>query len=192
MRYAFYRQRKHRVDDYVYIKKNIVKEYSIMDFKCLFEKVSNYLETRYSDLKMEYSDVRIIIKKVGFKEPIKIDYLPKENEYIVYFATMHTHIAQCDTEQLLYCILDYINVKLAVIEFFKNGVDWFGGDIEPIKLDNLTYESICDEYAGLPIIKISPDLTFKVYAWEKKYCFNGSFKETESGEIKLIKENCES
>ncbi len=119
-----------------------------------------------------------------FDDIIKIFYYPGDYyEYYFSFATQHRHTS--DKNELIEIIKSFINAEKAAIEFYLNGKNRFGGEIEVSLLDDITYEYLRQDY-GYQNIDMS-EYTFEVRAWNKKYCFNGSFEMTDSGKIAIIK-----
>ncbi len=125
------------------------------------------------------------MKKQGFTEPIQVFYETNMEEYTVCFVTQHLHIHANAESDLIDVISKYASAAIAAIEFYVHGKNCFGGQIETGLLSNLTYDSLC-AYFGYPNYDIS-HLTFRVYAWDNEYCFEGSFKETGSGAVDIIK-----
>ncbi len=148
-----------------------------MNFDFIVEKFSNYEIERFED--------HICIKKPGFTEPIKVFYETNVEEYTVCFATQHLHIRADAESVLIDVIAKYANAVIAAIEFYVDGRNCFGGQIETNLLSNITYDSL-REYFGYPNYDMS-HLTFQVYAWDKEYCFEGSFKKTGSETVETIK-----
>ncbi len=148
-----------------------------MNFDFICEKFFNY--------EIEHFEDHICIKKQGFTEPIKVFYETNMEEYTVCFATQHLHISANTENALIDVISKFASAAIAAIEFYVNGRNCFGGQIETNLLSNITYDSLC-EYFGYPNYDIS-HLTFQVYAWDKEYCFEGSFKKTNSKAVEIIK-----
>ena len=119
-----------------------------------------------------------------FDDIIEIFYYPDDYyEYYFYFATQHRHTS--DKDEFIQIIKSFVNAEKAAIEFYINGNNSFGGEIEISLLDNISYETI-RQYSGYQNIDMS-EYTFEVRAWNKKYCFDGSFKKNDSGEISIMK-----
>ena len=151
-----------------------------LDFLC--EIFSNYEIERCE----EHGAECICIKNSNFNEPIKVCYeLDDYNTYTVYFATQHLHITECD--DLIDTIAKFANASIAAIEFYDNERNRFGGQIETKRLENLTYDTL-RTYFGYPHLDIS-HLTFRVYTWDKKYCFEGSFVKVAPNIVKIIIKN---
>lgn len=90
-----------------------------------------------------------------------------------------------DKDEFIQIIKSFINAEKAAIEFYINGNNSFGGEIEISLLDNISYETL-RQYYGYQNIDMS-EYTFEVRAWNKKYCFNGSFIKNDSDKISIIK-----
>lgn len=120
-----------------------------------------------------------------FDDVIEIFYYPEDYyEYYFSFATQHRHTS--DKNELIEIIKSFINAEKTAIEFYVNGKKQFGGEIEVSLLEDITYEYL-RQYFGYHNIDMSK-YTFEVRAWNKRYCFNGSFKMTNSGKISVIKD----
>lgn len=144
---------------------------------------------RFSDYKIEHGNEwgteNISIIKNGFSKPIKVYYESAIGAYTVTFATQHLHIERDD--DLINAVSEFANGSIAAIEFYENGKNKFGGQIETNLLDNLTYDTFLT-YFGYLIYDISR-MTFRVYAWDKKYCFEGSFVKSAENTYQIIKKD---
>ena len=150
-----------------------------MKFDSICKKFSNYDIERGNEQGAEY----ISIVKKDFREPIKVYYEPDMQEYIVTFATQHLHIDEED--ELIDAVFRFANAGVAAIEFYENGKNRFGGQIETSLLDHLTYDSLRTRFGYLQL-DIS-QMTFRVYAWDQKYCFEGSFVKSAENTVQIIK-----
>ena len=103
--------------------------------------------------------------------------------YTLWFATQHQHITM--KNELIETISKFANGSIAAIEFYDNGKNRFSGQIDTKRLSNITYNSL-REYFGYPNDDIS-NLTFRVYAWNKNFCYEGSFVKRFPNEIDIIK-----
>ncbi len=148
-----------------------------MNFDFICEKFSNY--------EIEHFEDHIYIKKQGFTEPIKVFYETDMEAYTICFATQHLHVSANAESVLIDVISKYASAVMAAIEFYINGKNCFGGQIETNLLSNITYDSL-REYFGYSDSDIS-HLTFQVYAWDKEYCFEGSFNKQNSRAVEIIK-----
>ncbi len=154
---------------------------SAMKFDSINKKFSDYEIERGNEQGVEY----IAILKNGFREPIKVYYESDMQEYIVTFATQHLHISE--DEDLIDIVSKFADASIAAIEFYENGKNSFGGQIETNLLENLSYDTL-RIYFGYPHLDISQK-TFRIYAWNKEYCFEGSFVKSASNTFKIIKKN---
>lgn len=152
-----------------------------MKFDSICKKFSDYETERGNEQGVEY----VSIMKKGFREPIKVYYELDMQEYIVTFATQHLHIDEDD--DLIDVISEFANASIAAIEFYENGKRSFGGQIETNLLENLSYDTLRTHF-GYPNLDIR-QMTFRVYAWDKKYCFEGSFVQTASDAVKIMKKD---
>ena len=127
----------------------------------------------------------VYITNRHFEYPIVIHYFPEDHyTYLLEFATQHRDTSS--KEDLIQYALSFANAEKAAIEFFKNGNRSFGGEIEVSLLDHITYDWIRNYY-GYPHIDLS-SYTFKVRAWNAKYCFDGHFKKDISGAVEIVKD----
>lgn len=152
-----------------------------MKFDSILKKFSDYEIEQGNELGVEY----ISIMKNGFCEPIKIYYELDMSEYTVYFATQHLHIDEVD--ELIDAVSKFANASVAAIEFYENEKNRFGGQIETKFLENLTYDTL-RTYFGYPNLDIG-QMTFRVYAWNKKYCFEGLFVKSAANTVEIIKKD---
>ena len=136
------------------------------------------------DIQNENGIETVYIKNDQFEDPIVIHYFPDNYyTYLLRFATQHRDTSS--KEDLMQCALAYANAEIAAIEFFENGKDSFGGEIEVSLLDNISYDDLRN-YFGYPHLD-STNLTFKVRAWNAHYCFDGHFEKSELGTIEIRK-----
>jgi len=140
------------------------------------------------ELYAEKDSERAEIKNKEFSDVIMVNYWP-ENYYTYYlvFATQHRDTSE--KEQLIEYVTAFVNAGKAEIEFYENGRNCFGGEIETSLLDGLTYDGLRN-YFGYPSIDIS-NLTFRVRAWNKEYCFDGAFIKDSSGTIQIVRKYIE-
>ncbi len=149
-----------------------------LDF--LYEHFSNYEIKTCNEFEVECFK----ICDPDFEEPIKVYCeFGEVNIYTVCFATQHMHIT--DKNVLIETITNYANGTIAAIEFYKDGKNCFGGQIEVKYLADITYNSLCG-YFGYENLDMT-HLTFKVYAWDKEYCFEGFFEKTFFDTVQIIK-----
>lgn len=135
------------------------------------------------EVKEDNTEYAKIINK-EFNDIIEIFYYPDDYyKYYFYFATQHRHTS--DKDEFIQIIKSFINAEKAAIEFYINGNNSFGDEIEISLLDNISYETL-RQYYGYQNIDMS-EYTFEVRAWNKKYCFNGSFIKNDYDKISIIK-----
>ena len=75
------------------------------------------------------------------------------------------------------------NIEKAAIEFYKDGKNRFGGEIETAAFDDLTYNSLRLKF-GYHDLK---DFTFSVRAWDKRFCFDAHFEKDDFGNVTIVK-----
>lgn len=149
-----------------------------MHFDFLKELFSEYVV----DIRSEEDGETVYIRNSMFDFPIVVDYYPDDYyKYLLRFATQHMDTSSKD--DLITCIRFYANVEKAAIEFYKDGKNRFGGEIETAVLDDLTYNSLRLKF-GYHDLK---DYTFSVRAWDKKYCFDAHFEKDDSGNVTIVK-----
>lgn len=157
------------------------KEQTAMHLSFLKELFPQYTVELYAESDSEWAE----IKNEKFDDPIRVYYEPEDFDiYCLAFATQHAHISE--KERLIEYVTSFANAETAAIEFYKDGKNRFGGDIKTALLDDLTYNSLLS-YFGYLSIDIS-NLTFRVRAWDKKYCFDGMFIKDQSGTVQIVKE----
>lgn len=155
-----------------------------MHFSFLKELFPQYTVELYAEKDSERAE----IKHEDFDDLIKVYYDPDDFDmYCLVFATQHVHISE--KERLIEYASAFVNAEKAAIEFYENGSNRFGGDIETPLLDDLTYDRLRN-YFGYPSIDIS-NLTFRVRGWNKKYCFDGAFIKDSSGTVQIVKKYVE-
>ena len=116
-------------------------------------------------------------------ENIKLEYVSKDEwtPYILYFSFQHWHMN--DEEDIIEHIYDIINGKLLSIEFFKGNKRCFGGDIEAQDLQDLSYETLNNNFSGLRMNIIDIADSFKVRGWKADANFDAVFDVDSCGEI---------
>lgn len=147
--------------------------------KNLFPNLLINIEEKEDNI--EYA--KIINKE--YDDVIEIHYYP-DDYYIYYlsFATQHRHTS--DRNEFIEIIKSFVSAEKAAIEFYIDGKNSFGGEIEVSALENISYDFLRKHF-GYKDIDMS-EYTFEARAWNKTYCFNGSFKKDKSGKISLVKE----
>ncbi len=149
-----------------------------LDF--LYDHFSNYETLCCNESEVEC----LYIRNSDYSEPIKIYYeIDNYDTYTICFATLHLHIT--DKKELVEAITRFANGSMAAIEFYDNGKNRFGGQIETEYLVNISYDSL-RKYFGYPKYDIS-NLTFRVYAWNRNLCYEGSFIKRSPNQIDIIK-----
>ena len=136
------------------------------------------------DIQIENNVETIYIRNIQFLDPIIIYYFPDDCYiYLLRFATQHRDTSS--KEELIQYALSFANAEKAAIEFFENEKNRFGGEIEVSLLDNISYDDLRN-YFGYPHLDLT-NLTFKVRAWNARYCFDGYFEKSETGAIETRK-----
>lgn len=136
------------------------------------------------DIQKENDVETVYIKNDQFEDQIVIHYFPDNYfTYLLQFATQHFDTSS--KEELTQCALAFTNSEKAAIEFFENGKNRFGGEIEVALLDKITYDKLRNHF-GYRCLDLT-NLTFKVRAWDTRYCFDGFFAKRESGAIEIIR-----
>lgn len=154
------------------------------------------MKKRFDFLIKQFSNYEIIISEdEGFveiinpfcKDNIRVhyDFDDEFSPYILCFAFQHVHM--CDEEDIVDYVNDIISGELFSIEFFKDGVRRFGGDITADKLKELSYELLEQHtgYLGSAKLKDCAD-SFKVRGWCSEN-FDATFVTDESGIVTIKK-----
>ena len=137
-----------------------------------------------TDIRIENDIETIHIRNTQFEDEIVVHYFPDDYyTYLLQFATQHRDTSSKD--DLIKYVLSFANAEKAAIEFFENKKNRFGGEIEVSLLDNISYDDLRN-YFGYPHLDLT-NLTFKVRAWNARYCFDGYFEKSESGAIEVRK-----
>ena len=150
-----------------------------------FSFIKNLFSKFDVDILAEDDTETVYIRNPQFDDPIVIHYFPNDYyTYLLRFATQHRDTSS--KEDLIQYALSFAKAEKAAIEFFENGSNRFGGEIEVSLLDTNTYDSLRNCFGDL-----HPDLTqltFKVRAWDTRYCFDAYFEKSASGTVEIIKE----
>ena len=137
-----------------------------------------------TDIRIENDIETIHIRNKQFEDEIVVHYFPDDYyTYLLQFATQHRDTSS--KEELIQYVLSFANAEKAAIEFFENEKNRFGGEIEVSLLDNISYDDLRN-YFGYPHLDLT-NLTFKVRAWNARYCFDGYFEKSETGAIEIRK-----
>ena len=137
-----------------------------------------------TDIRIENDIETIHIKNKQFEDEIVVHYFQDDYyTYLLQFATQHRDTSSKD--DLIKYALSFANAEKAAIEFFENEKNRFGGEIEVSLLDNISYDDLRN-YFGYPHLDLT-NLTFKVRAWNTRYCFDGYFEKSETGAIEIRK-----
>ena len=124
----------------------------------------------------------VYIRNGQFNFSIEVDYFPEDYyKYLLCFATQHRDTSSKD--DLITYISSYVTAEKAAIEFYKNGANCFGGEIETSVLEDLTYDSLRIRF-GYHDLKA---YTFSVRAWNKRFCFDAHFEKDDSGNVTIVK-----
>ena len=135
-------------------------------------------------IRIENDIETIHIRNKQFEDEIVVYYFPDDYyTYLLRFATQHRDTSS--KEELIQYVLSFANAEKAAIEFFENEKNRFGGEIEVSLLDNISYDDL-RKYFGYPHLDLT-NLTFKVRAWNARYCFDGYFEKSETGAIEIRK-----
>lgn len=152
----------------------------------------DFLKEHYSKYSIEFAsngEFAAIINPFS-DEHIKVEYYVDDEytPYITRFSFQHCHLT--DEESVVEWIDDIINCRRYAIEFFRNGKNCFGGDIEADELIDLTYEKLerYIGYWGITKLYEAADC-FKVRGWDKYNNFDGKFNSNSEGEtvIEILK-----
>lgn len=149
----------------------------------------DFLKQRYTQYRVEISTdgerERADITNGQSGDRIRVWYDSADREkYMFCYAYQHIHT---DSEEvLLGYINDYMSGRKASIEFFAGDRRCFGGDIDALVLDHLTYEALCQCY---PRFDLS-EMNFKVRSWNRAYCFDGCFINDDDEGIHVVKKYC--
>ena len=137
-----------------------------------------------TDIHIENDIETIHIRNKQFEDEIVVHYFPDDYyTYLLQFATHHRDTSSKD--DLIKYALSFANAEKAAIEFFEKEKNRFGGEIEVSLLDNISYDDLRN-YFGYPHLDLT-NLTFKVRAWNARYCFDGYFEKSETGAIEIRK-----
>ena len=149
-----------------------------MHFDFLKELFSKYVV----EICFEEDVETVYIRNSLFDFPIVVHYFPNDYyKYLLCFATQHRDTSSKD--DLISYISSFINAEKAAIEFYKDGMNRFGGEIETAALDDLTYNSLRLKF-GYHDLK---DFSFSVRAWDKRFCFDAHFETDDSGNVTIVK-----
>lgn len=161
---------------------NYERSQSLCIYHFLKELFPQYMVELYAEIDSERAE----IKNKEFRDVITVNYWP-ENYYTYYllFATQHRETS--NKEQLIAYVTAFANAEKAAIEFYENGSNRFGGEIETSLLGSLTYDSLRN-YFGYPSMDIS-NLTFRVRAWHIEYCFDGMFIKDSFGTVQIVRKS---
>ena len=149
-----------------------------------FSFIKNLFPNFDVDIIIEDDIETVYIRNRQFDEPIAIHYFPEDHySYLLRFATQHRDTSS--KEDLIKYALSFANAEKAAIEFFENGKNRFGGEIDVYLLDDITYDSLRNRF-GYICCDLT-NFTFKVRAWDTRYCFDGRFEKTDSGTVEIVK-----
>ena len=149
-----------------------------MHFDFLKELFSKYVV----DISVDEDTETVYIRNDLFNFPISVDYYPDDYyKYLLRFATQH--IDTFSEDDLISYISSFANAEKAAIEFYKDGLNRFGGEIETAILDDLTYDSLRLRFGYRDL----EDYTFSVRAWDKRFCFDAHFEKDSFGSVTIVK-----
>ena len=124
----------------------------------------------------------VTIRNDGFDFPIVVYYFPDDyHKYLLRFATQHRDTSSKD--DLISYISSFEKAEKAAIEFYKDGKDCFGGEIETAVLNGLTYDSLKHRFFYHDLA----DYMFSVRAWDKSFCFDAHFAKDDFGHVTIVK-----
>ncbi len=135
-------------------------------------------------IKTENDIETIYIRNKQFSDAIIIHYF-SDNYYTYLFKFATQHRDTSSMEEVIECVRSFANAQKAAIEFYEDGNNRFGGEVEVSFLDNLTYDKLCDRFGCRHNYLVNH--TFKVRAWDHNYCFDGYFRKKESGKVDIVK-----
>lgn len=107
-----------------------------------------FLMNAFPDYKVHISDdgLHAVIFNPFYGENVNVDFYEDDyTPFIACFSFQHRHFT--DEEDVIDWTNKIISGRRSAIEFFKDGKNRFGGDIEEEKLDNISYEEL-EQYAG--------------------------------------------
>ena len=108
-----------------------------MHFDFLKELFSKYVV----EICFEEDVETVYIRNSLFDFPIVVHCFPDDYyKYLLLYATQHRDTSSKD--DLISYISSFINAEKAAIEFYQDGMNRFGGEIETAVLDDLTYSSL--------------------------------------------------
>lgn len=152
------------------------------------ENTLSFLKDAFSDYNMQISDdgTHATMFNPFDGENIGVDYdeLDTYTPFSVYFSFQHRHLSR--KEDVVDWIHEIVLSKKFAIEFFQDGENRFGGEIEAEKLVNLSYEELGQEtgYCNT-LIRVSD--SFKVRGWNTKNNFDAVFVRGADGTIAIEK-----
>ena len=137
-----------------------------------------------TDIRIENDIETIRIRNKQFEDEIVIHHFPDDYyTYLLQFATQHRDTSS--KEDLIKYARSFANAEKAAVEFFEDGNNRFGGEIEVSLLDDLTYDDLRN-YFGYPHLDLT-NLTFRIRAWDTRYCFDGHFEKSGCGAINIVR-----
>lgn len=129
-----------------------------------------------------------VILNPNYRENVNVYYY-KEDDYtpfVACFSFQHCHLT--DEEDVIDWINEIITGKKLAIEFFQDGKDCFGGDMDAGELEHISYEELEQHtgYFGLSKLLCIVD-SFKVRGWNIKSNFDAVFVLEKDGAIAIEK-----
>ena len=123
-----------------------------------------------------------------YDENIKVYYYEDDDftPYCACFSFQHCHLP--DEEDTLEWIRSIISEDKLAIEFFKDGKQHFGGDIEAKDLSNLSFHKLkhfAEDFGLTKLISIAD--TFKVRGWNNQHNFDAKLVCEDNGNISIKK-----
>ncbi len=148
----------------------------------------SFLKNAFSDYNVQISDdgTHAIMISPFDGENIDVDYDEADTytPFTAYFSFQHRHLS--GKEDVVDWINEIVLGKKFAIEFFKDGENRFGGEIEAEKLVNTSYEKLGQE-TGYYNTLIEVSDSFKVRGWNPKNNFDAVFVCGEDGTVAIEK-----
>ena len=148
---------------------------------CLAEHLSN-ISSR--DLNLSNRANTLFFVVLIYEENITVYYYDDDDftPFCVCFSFQHCHLK--DQEAVIEWINQIIAGEKFAIEFFKNGQNCFGSEIDSKELLDLSYEKLeqFTGFYGLTKLLSTVD-TFKVRGWNNQHNFDASFVCEDNGHI---------
>ena len=148
-----------------------------------------FLKSAFSEYDIQFSGdfTQAILVNPFYEENVTVYYYDDDDftPFCVCFSFQHCHLR--DQEDVIEWINQIIAGSKFAIEFFKNGQNCFGSEIDSKELLDLSYEKLeqFTGYYGLTRLLSIVD-TFKIRGWNNQHNFDATFVCEDNGHI-LIK-----